>query len=73
MFEKGDVVVIQGIPGHPHGHMAMYDGSIWISDFRQPDLYPGTAYRVARPSYKIYRYALLWDALETPPGASAMA
>ncbi len=52
----GDVVVIQAIPGHPHGHMAMYDGSHWVSDFVQNyGFYPGSAYRTAKPPYQIYR------------------
>ena len=54
---RGDVVVIQPITDHPDGHMAMYDGAIWISDFKQPHgFYPGPAYRSARPPYKIYRH-----------------
>ncbi|CAJ0801399.1 hypothetical protein LMG7141_03962 [Ralstonia condita] len=54
---KGDVIVIQPAPGHPHGHMAIYDDSHWISDFKQlHGFYPGPAYRSAQPAYKIYRY-----------------
>lgn len=54
---KGDVVVIQPITGHPDGHMAMFDGQIWISDFRQyHGFYPSQAYRNAHPPYKIYRH-----------------
>ncbi|HTH62939.1 MAG TPA: CHAP domain-containing protein [Paraburkholderia sp.] len=54
---KGDVIVIQAIPGHPDGHMAMYDGQIWISDFRQRNgVYPGQSYRTAQPAYKMYRH-----------------
>jgi hypothetical protein len=60
-FKKGDVAVIEGYEGAPKGHMAMYDGKEWISDFKQTgphsDLpYPGPGYRKAQPSYKIYRY-----------------
>lgn len=52
----GDVVVIQPTIGHPHGHMAMFDGKIWISDFRQyHGFYPGQTYRTLKPSYKFYR------------------
>lgn len=57
--QKGDVVVIDGVTSHDDGHMAIYDGTRWISDFKQrlgPDVYPGPAYRVARPAYKIYRH-----------------
>lgn len=49
-------MIIQPIPGHPHGHMAMYDGAYWISDFVQYyGFYPGNAYRTAKPPYQIYR------------------
>jgi hypothetical protein len=59
--EQGDVVVIQPAPGHPAGHMAIFDGSIWVSDFKQTHpgpqgFYPGPAYRQAHPAYKTYRY-----------------
>lgn len=55
--QRGDVVIIQGMAGHPHGHMAMFDGQIWISDFKQMHgFYPGSAYRGAQPSYRIYRH-----------------
>lgn len=52
----GDVAIIQPIPGHPHGHMVMFSGKIWISDFKQwRGLYPGKAYREHKPLYQIYR------------------
>ncbi|PCE27521.1 cytoplasmic protein [Paraburkholderia acidicola] len=55
--QKGDVVVIQAIPHHPAGHMAMYDGQIWISDFRQyHGFYPSQSYRDLQPPYQIYRH-----------------
>jgi hypothetical protein len=57
---KGDVAVIQAIDGHPAGHMAIFNGTIWISDFKQQPgaegFYPGPAYRTAHPPYKIYRH-----------------
>jgi hypothetical protein len=54
--ERGDVIVIQSIDGHPDGHMAMFDGEQWISDFKQPSgFYPSRAYRVVQPPYKMYR------------------
>ncbi|UQA60490.1 hypothetical protein E8A73_008470 [Polyangium aurulentum] len=56
-LQKGDVAVIQPYPGgNQHGHMAMYNGQSWVSDFKQRDMYPGPGYRAARPSYKIYRH-----------------
>ncbi|QRN55947.1 CHAP domain-containing protein [Dyella caseinilytica] len=55
--QKGDVVVIQPAPGHTDGHVAIYDGQHWISDFKQlHGLYPGPSYRNSQPSYKIYRH-----------------
>jgi hypothetical protein len=55
--QKGDVIVIESIARHPDGHMAMYDGHIWISDFKQQHgYYPGPDYRAARPRFKIYRH-----------------
>jgi hypothetical protein len=55
----GDVVIIQPIDGHPHGHMAMFSGNVWISDFKQNHgLYPSPAYRKLKPSFAIYRYPL---------------
>lgn len=55
--QRGDVVIIQGMPHHEDGHMAMYDGNIWISDFKQMHgFYPGPEYRAVKPSYKIYRH-----------------
>jgi hypothetical protein len=55
LCEKGDVVVIQACKGHPRGHMAMYDGSRWISDFVQSGLYPSARYRKEWTDFKVYR------------------
>lgn len=52
----GDVAVIQPIPGHPYGHVCIYDGHQWISDFIQRTMYPGQSYRNLHPSYVIYRH-----------------
>lgn len=64
----GDVVIIQGIKksdfpageinrDHPHGHMAMYNGSQWVSDFKQNNgFYPGGDYRRAKPACVFYRH-----------------
>lgn len=60
----GDVVVIQPYSGgNSAGHMAMFDGQNWISDFVQnpqyipshDDIWPGGGYRQYKPSYAIYR------------------
>ena len=54
---EGDVVIIQPYSGgNPSGHMAIFDGIDWYSDFRQRDIWAGPGYRSTRPSYKIYRH-----------------
>ncbi len=55
---RGDIGVIQPYKGgSPHGHIQMYNGSIWISDFRQRvDFWPGGGYRKNMPNYTIYRW-----------------
>lgn len=55
--QAGDVAVIQPIPGHPAGHTCMFDGKLWISDFKQlHGFYPGPGYRADKPPYVIYRH-----------------
>jgi hypothetical protein len=51
--QVGDVVVFQPISGHPSGHIAIYDGSNWVSDFVQQTMYANKAY--IGNSYTIYR------------------
>lgn len=64
--QKGDVVVMQAIGTHIHGHMQMYSGSKWISDYNQSGFYP---YRVSRPEYQFYRFPLAEVPKSTPtPG-----
>ncbi len=52
---RGDIAVIQPLLDEIHGHMAMYDGEIWISDFKQRSMYPGPEYRRQQPDFAIYR------------------
>ena len=51
--KKGDIVVFDKTEKHPDGHMAMYDGKEWKSDFNQNDMWGGSI-RNENPSYKIY-------------------
>jgi len=67
-FLPGDVVIIQGFikedfakgeikKDHPYGHMAMFNGQQWVSDFKQSNgYYPGGDYRKAKPAYVFYRH-----------------
>lgn len=43
--QKGDIVVFSEIKGHKYGHICMFDGSQWVSDFRQRSMYSANAYR----------------------------
>lgn len=55
-YKAGDVVIFNGVnESHPEGHMAMYDGTVWISDFKQQSFYPGAAFR--NVSYKTCRHS----------------
>ncbi|HGW5057066.1 MULTISPECIES: C40 family peptidase [Citrobacter] len=52
----GDVVVIQPYAGgHAAGHMAIYDGQDWYSDFKQRDFWGGPGYRSSKPAHQMYR------------------
>jgi hypothetical protein len=69
-FRAGDVAVIQGFDGHPHGHMQMYNGTAWVSDFSQRDFWPGPAYRTEQPAFTIFRHgaAVTTQTLSNTPG-----
>ncbi len=53
--QAGDIVVHEAQPGHSYGHIAMYTGQQWISDFIQIDMFGGSAYR-ENPDYTILRW-----------------
>jgi RHS repeat-associated protein len=53
---KGDVIVLQPPTGRTSGHIQMWNGTRWESDFKQStDLYPGPGYRKDKVKYEIYR------------------
>ena len=56
-FQKGDICVIKGLGTKGHGHICMYDGKQWVSDFYQNswDVYHGKAKRGVNT--KFYRYS----------------
>lgn len=43
--QAGDIVVFSAIKGHKHGHICMYNGRQWVSDFKQRSMYSASAYR----------------------------
>lgn len=58
--QAGDVVIIQSPgPASTAGHMTMYNGSVWISDFEQRDMWSGPAFRAAKPEFHVYRYKFI--------------
>ena len=50
---KGNVAVFAGSDVHPYGHIAVFDGSQWVSDFKQKNMSP---YRSDTPPVTIYRF-----------------
>ena len=55
-YAAGDIAVIQAPDSkQPNGHMQMYSGTNWISDFVQKSFWAGPSYRSNTPSFKIYR------------------
>jgi hypothetical protein len=51
--QTGDIAVFPAFTGHPYGHIQMYDGTQWVSDFKQNHFVPGTSY--AGQPYQVYR------------------
>lgn len=71
--QAGDVAIVQPIKGHPHGHMCMYNGANWVSDFVQyRGVYPGPSYRKANPPFAVYRYKTIFDLPDRPTEGSMM-
>jgi len=54
--QSGDVIVFDRVPGHSSGHVAMYDGTNWISDTNQGrDPVSSNAYVRNQGGYTAYR------------------
>jgi hypothetical protein len=55
--KKGDMRVFQPYPGgDPVGHIDMYDGNQWISDFKENSFWPSAKYKKYHPSYQVFRW-----------------
>lgn len=65
-YAKGDVAIFQGFKGHPHGHIQMYDGTQWISDFKQKGFWPGSSFQKANVEYVVYRYRVVMPSVPSP-------
>ena len=53
--EVGDIVVFQPIGGRRFGHIAIWNGSQWVSDFKQRNLIVHSDYLKEGCEYAIYR------------------
>lgn len=53
-IEKGDVIIYQVTKTSPWGHIAVWTGKIWVSDYRQESKFPDETYHNLVPVY--YRY-----------------
>ena len=53
--EGGDIVVFQPIGGRRFGHIAIWHGSQWVSDFKQRNLIVHSDYLKEGCEYAIYR------------------
>ena len=51
--QKGDIAVFGGNDSHPYGHIEVYDGKQWVSDFKQNNYSP---YRTDVPDSTVYRF-----------------
>ena len=56
----GDIAVFQAFQGtkkyHEYGHIQMFNGAHWFSDFQRNNFWAGQDYRTFKPSYKLYRW-----------------
>ena len=53
--EVGDIVVFQPIGGRKYGHIAIWNGKQWVSDFKQRNLFVHSDYLKEGCEYAIYR------------------
>jgi RHS repeat-associated protein len=49
--QAGDVAVYGRVPGSDYGHIQMYNGTQWVSDFLQRSVVPGPGYAGSSPSF----------------------
>lgn len=57
---RGDIVVIKATGSHINGHIAMYNGKRWVSDFAQRDMFGSSYYRRKGTEYHIFRRGTGW-------------
>lgn len=53
--KPGDIIVFQSHGGRKHGHIAMWNGKQWVSDFKQRSYIVHSDYNKPGTEYSIYR------------------
>ncbi|WOC41305.1 RHS repeat-associated core domain-containing protein [Polaribacter sp. HL-MS24] len=56
---RGDIAVFEsfkGLRNHIYGHIQMFNGKQWVSDFFQKGFWAGSDYSKFKPSYSIFRW-----------------
>ncbi|MCR4851995.1 MAG: CHAP domain-containing protein [Prevotella sp.] len=56
---KGDIVVLPQNNKSVFGHIAIWNGNQWISDYKQKDIFPNNCYR-DKGEYQIFRNSDGW-------------
>jgi hypothetical protein len=54
-YKKGDVVVFDAAGKHKHGHIQIYNGKNWVSDFKQKSFYVWKDVPANKVNFTIYR------------------
>ncbi len=49
--ETGDIVVFNAVKNHPYGHIAIWNGKQWVSDFKQRNLFVAKEYSSKDATY----------------------
>jgi len=52
-YREGDIVIFPSVKNHPYGHIAMWNGKQWVSDFKQKGIIVNPAYN--KVDYRIWR------------------
>ena len=54
-LKKGDIVAFAAVKGHSYGHIAMWNGEQWVSDFKQKSFWVAPQYEKEK-KYVLYRW-----------------
>ncbi len=54
-MEPGDITIFEAGPTSPYGHIQIFTGTIWVSDYKQNSIFPDHTYtHLARVHYRFY-------------------